>query len=94
MESLQQQFGDILRRRREDAGFSQESLATKAKLHRTYISMLERGLRVPTLVVIKKLALALGTTMASLMEELEQVEALPTPPTPKTQQKRGAKAAG
>jgi transcriptional regulator with XRE-family HTH domain len=68
---LQQQFGTLVRRRREAAGVSQEALAAKAGLHRTYISLLERGQRMPSIEVVRKLAAALDTTMASLMAELE-----------------------
>ncbi len=50
-----------LRARREAAGISQEALGYKAGLHRTYVSMLERGVRNPTLTVIAKLAGALDT---------------------------------
>jgi transcriptional regulator with XRE-family HTH domain len=71
VDTLQQQFGRVIRRRREAAGLSQEALADAARLHRTYISLLERGRRMPSIEVVKKLATALGTTMASLMEELE-----------------------
>ena len=72
MDTLQQQFGSLVRRRRHAAGLGQEALADKAGLHRTHVSLLERGKRMPSLQVIKKLADALETTMASLMEELER----------------------
>jgi len=72
VETLQQQFGSLIRRRRLAVGLGQEGLADAASLHRTHISLLERGKRMPSLLVIKKLAAALGTTMASLMEELEK----------------------
>ena len=72
MDTLQQQFGSLVRRRRHTAGLGQEALADKAGLHRTHVSLLERGKRMPSLQVIKKLADALETTMASLMEELER----------------------
>ena len=72
MDTLQQQFGNLIRRRRHTAGLGQEALADKAGLHRTHVSLLERGKRMPSLKVIKKLAAALETTMASLMEELEE----------------------
>ena len=71
MDTLQQQFGNLVRRRRLAIGLGQEALADKAGLHRTHVSLLERGKRMPSLAVIKKLAMALDTTMASLMEELE-----------------------
>jgi XRE family transcriptional regulator, regulator of sulfur utilization len=71
VDTLQQQFGSLIRRRRLAIGLGQEALADKAGLHRTHVSLLERGKRMPSLAVIKKLAAALDTTMASLMEELE-----------------------
>ena len=42
-------FGLNVRRRREAAGLSQEALAEKADLDRTYISGIERGTRNPTI---------------------------------------------
>ena len=38
-------FGHNVRRIRTEAGLSQEELAYRAKLHRTYISSIERGQR-------------------------------------------------
>lgn len=72
MATLQQTFGSVIRRRREQAGFSQESLAAEAGLHRTYISLLERGLRMPSILVVQKLARAIGTTMTSIISEVEK----------------------
>lgn len=72
MDSLEQRFGNVVRRRRERKGTSQEALAHQAGLHRTYISMLERGQRMPSIGVVEKLARALETTMASLMKEVEE----------------------
>ncbi|MFO0798335.1 MAG: helix-turn-helix transcriptional regulator [Gemmataceae bacterium] len=77
MDTLQQQFGSLIRRRRLAVGLGQEALADQATLHRTHVSLLERGKRMPSLLVVKKLAAALGTTMASLMEELESTAADP-----------------
>ena len=72
VESLQRQFGAVVRRRREAAGLTQEGLADAAGLHRTYISLLERGLRMPSILVVKQLARAFATSMASLMKELDE----------------------
>lgn len=68
---LQRRFGRAVRRRRKAAGLSQEALAQDAGLHRTYISLLERGLRQPQLETICALAKGLGTTMAELVGELD-----------------------
>ena len=69
--TLQQKFGTVIRRRRQAAGLSQEALAGQARLHRTYISLLERGQRMPSIAVVRQLAAALDTTMVSLIGELE-----------------------
>jgi transcriptional regulator with XRE-family HTH domain len=72
VDTLQQKFGSVVRRRREKAGMSQEALADRAGLHRTYISLMERGLRTPSIEVVRQLAGALDTTMASLLGEVER----------------------
>lgn len=71
MHPLAKRFGRVLRRHREAAEISQEALAAKAQLHRNYIGLLERGERVPTIVVVKQLAGALGMKMSELLDELE-----------------------
>ena len=58
--TIDQAFGDVLRRLRNEAGLSQEELAHRCDLHRTYISMLERGLKSPSLGVVVRLAEELG----------------------------------
>ena len=63
------QFGIRLREIRERVGVSQEKLADLAKLHRTYVSSVERGKRNISLLNIEKLAIALGVTMGELMPE-------------------------
>jgi len=66
-----QVFGDIVRKRRMELGVSQESLAHVAGLHRTYISMLERGIRNPSLTVLLQLADALHTRASELIADYE-----------------------
>jgi len=70
-ESLLDLFGRVIRSRREAAGMSQEELGSKTELSRNYIGMIERGETNVTLLVIQSLAAALGTTMASLIQNLE-----------------------
>jgi transcriptional regulator with XRE-family HTH domain len=67
----QQVFGKLIRELRHGSDISQEDLADRAGLHRTYISLLERGLRNPSLTVIQQLASALKVSMADLMAEFE-----------------------
>ena len=68
-EPIVRRFGHGVRKRRVEAGFSQESLARAAKVHPTYISLIERGLRDPRLTSIAKLAKALEISPADLVSE-------------------------
>ena len=63
-------FGNAVKKRRKALALSQEQLAEKAKLHRTYIGMIERGEKNITLTNIEKIALALGCAISELMEGL------------------------
>jgi transcriptional regulator with XRE-family HTH domain len=56
LSTIPQAFGEVLRDYRTKTGISQEALALKADLDRTYISLLERGLRQPTLKTLFRLA--------------------------------------
>ncbi len=67
-------FGQIVREHRLAASLSQEDLAARAGLHRTFISMIERGERRPSLDVVRKLARGLETTAAKLVEETERLD--------------------
>ncbi len=66
-----QAFGAAVRARREELGLSQEALGYRAKVHRTYVSDVERGARNPTVKVIWKLADALETQPSALWEIAE-----------------------
>ncbi|HET8607499.1 MAG TPA: helix-turn-helix transcriptional regulator [Gaiellaceae bacterium] len=65
-------FGVVLREKREAAGISQEQLADRAGLHRTYVSLIERGKRTASIEVVRKVAKALNVSMASLIDETEK----------------------
>jgi transcriptional regulator with XRE-family HTH domain len=67
-------FAIALRRQRNRRGLSQEALAEKADLHPTYIGMLERSLRNPTLNVTKALAKALNISLSRLIAEAEAIQ--------------------
>jgi transcriptional regulator with XRE-family HTH domain len=61
-------FGKAVRWYRRAAGLSQEGLAAKAGIHRTYVGGIERGERNPTLLMIHRFAKALGIKPARLLE--------------------------
>ncbi len=65
-------LGSEIARLRKRLGISQEELAFRVEVHRTYVSQLERGLKCPTLKVILKLSKALGISGGRLVEEVEK----------------------
>lgn len=65
---IQQQVGLNVARLRRARGMSQEGLAFAARLHRTYVSGVERGVRNPTVGVLAELAAALGVPPHRLLE--------------------------
>ncbi len=67
---LLERFGTAVKFRREELGITQEDLAERAQLHRTYISDIERGARNVSLINVDKLARSLDLTLAGLMESL------------------------
>ncbi len=62
-------FGNIIKKKRLDKGYSQEELAEKSDLHRTYIGMIERGEKNITLLNIEKIAKALDIDIKDLFME-------------------------
>ncbi|PHS63355.1 MAG: transcriptional regulator [Flavobacterium sp.] len=59
-------FGNIVRKLRKEKGISQEELAYRADLHRTYIGMIERAEKNITLLNIEKLAKSLDVNITDL----------------------------
>lgn len=70
---LSNNFGGSVKKRRLAAGMTQEALAEAAKLHPTYVSMVERGKRNPTLESAYAIAKALGVKLAELIKEAEEL---------------------
>lgn len=66
--NVRQIFGQNLRRKRETLGISQEDLAEKAGLHRTYIGSVERAERNVSIDNMERLAVAVGSTIEQLLE--------------------------
>jgi transcriptional regulator with XRE-family HTH domain len=69
--SFIQRFGQRVRVLRIQRGLSQEALADAARLHRTHISLIERGERSMRLETLAALALALGVQPSELLPKLE-----------------------
>ena len=65
---VQRRLGLQIQRLRTAKGWSQEELAYRADIHRTYVSGLERGLRNPTITVVERLVKALGCTWSDLLD--------------------------
>lgn len=65
---LLSQVGKRIRSLREAKGVSQEGLAEKSGLHRTYIGGVERGLRNPSLKSLARMAKALGVGIGQLFD--------------------------
>ena len=70
---LSDAFAVVLQRHRTAKKLSREALAQKAKLHQTYIGMIERGLRNPTLDTVDAIAGVLGVPVSKLMSEAEKI---------------------
>ncbi|MEI9961255.1 MAG: response regulator [Limisphaerales bacterium] len=68
---MQCEFGNAVKTRRKGIGISQDELAWRAQVHRTYITNVERGICNPSLGSIVKIARALGTTAATLLADVE-----------------------
>jgi DNA polymerase V len=66
-------FGQALKEARLTVGLSQEELALESELDRTYVSMLERNVKNPTLSTISKLAKSVGITPLQLISRSQQL---------------------
>ena len=71
MPNLSPWLADAIRKRREAAGISQEELADRAELHRTYVSLVERSKRNVTVDALDRIASGLGVPASRLLAEAE-----------------------
>ncbi len=69
--SLNKAFGDVLRELRKSERISQEELADLANLDRSYISLLERGIKQPSLQTIFSLSKSLKIAPNQLILKVE-----------------------
>jgi transcriptional regulator with XRE-family HTH domain len=70
----QQEFGNRIRTRRLKLGLSQEALALRSGINRTYIGSLEAGERNPSLENVSRLAAALCVDAAELVRGLQKLK--------------------
>jgi DNA-binding XRE family transcriptional regulator len=69
---IRERFGYAVKMRREELKLTQEELADKAGVHRTYLSDIERGSRNLSLLNIERLAMALALRISELFEAVER----------------------
>ena len=74
---IRTRFGARVRQLRNGRGWSQEELADRAGLHRTYVGSIERGEQNLSLVNIEKLAATLGVSLGELFAPFTEQPAPP-----------------
>lgn len=67
-------FGQIIKRIREEQRISQEILADRADLNRSYVGEVERGTAMPSLATVTKIAKALNLSSSLLLARYEAYE--------------------
>lgn len=65
-------IGKAIRSARKKAGISQEELASRAGIHATYVSQLERDVKSPTVNVLVRICDALDVRASDLIREIEK----------------------
>jgi transcriptional regulator with XRE-family HTH domain len=65
---IRKRIGRNVRRFRNEKGWSQEQYAFEARIHRTYVSDIERGARNPSATIIEKLAKPFGIPPGRLLD--------------------------
>lgn len=71
-DTFSSRFGTEVRRLRLERGLSQEALAAIAGLDRTFVSMVERGVRRPTLDSAQRIAVALELPLSEIVLSVEK----------------------
>jgi transcriptional regulator with XRE-family HTH domain len=64
------ELGDRLRERRQACGLTQEELAVRCRLHRTFVGSVERGERNVSILNLRIIAKALRLVVADLTKDL------------------------
>ncbi len=74
MGDISRRFGIVVRELRESRGWSQERLAGRAELNRSYMGEIERATAMPSLATAAKLARALDVPLSQLISHCERPE--------------------
>lgn len=69
--NIAQEIGLIIRQVRIDKGLSQEELAFRCDLHRTYIGSIERAEKVASIITLEKVAKALDISLSEIFKKYE-----------------------
>jgi transcriptional regulator with XRE-family HTH domain len=65
---VRQRLAAKMKKLRADRGWSQEELADRAGMHRTYVSGIERLVRNPTITNVARIATAFGCPIGDLVD--------------------------
>lgn len=72
-DALRAELANQIKQSRRRLGLSQEALALQAEVDRTYVSQLERGIANPSLLILHRIAVVLGTDLSvSLLEPRDE----------------------
>ena len=71
-ETFRKSLGAAVQQRRRDLGLTQDELAYRSELHRTYISDVERGTRNVSLDTLVQMSTGLGISLSTLFSDTER----------------------
>jgi len=71
-EQIKKAFGEVIREVRLEKNISQEELAALSGIDRSYVSLIERGINSPSLVMIFNLCSALGVSPSEVLSRVEK----------------------
>lgn len=71
-ETFRKSLGEAVQQRRRELGLTQDELAYRSELHRTYISDVERGTRNVSLDTLLQMSKGLGISLSTLFIEAER----------------------
>ncbi len=71
-DSVQEALGDRMRDLRKKQGFSQEAFADHCGLHRTAVSLIERGERVPSLITLVTISRGFGISVSEFLRGVDK----------------------